>query len=97
MQTRWMSSLLAILRILLSIGKEEVILSRLNELEVTFDTSLMHTSFTSESAANHMTGSEKTAAYHMSASCDSMISSSYGSVQPQELLARFVSESTSVA
>lgn len=74
-----MSTVLAILRILLSIGKEEVILSRLNELEITFDTNLMSSSFA-------MSGS---GVGHMSTSVDSMISSSYGSVQPQELLARY--------
>ncbi|XP_067936803.1 huntingtin-like [Watersipora subatra] len=79
-QQRWMSTVLALLRVLLSIGKEEVILSRLNELDITFDTSLMLSSYSLSSSG---TG-------RMYTSQDSMISSSQGTVQPQEILASFL-------
>lgn len=85
---RWLSTILAILRVLLQIGKEEVILSRLNEIEVYFDTS--HMTFGVSGAgtsSSHMTWSSS----HMSESADSLISSSYGTVQPQEVFSRSVS------
>lgn len=72
---RWMSTVLSLLRILLLIGKEEVILSRLNEIEIMFDT-------------GHMTSSTGGL---MSESYDSLIASSYGSIPPQEVLARYLS------
>ena len=86
-----MSSVLAILRVLLLIGKEEVLLSRLSEIEITFDRSFMVSSMIS-----HMTNSSSGVMGHMSnsnalsQSSESLVSSSFGTIPPQDLLAGYV-------
>ena len=86
-----MSTVLAILRVLLLIGKEEVLLSRLSEIEITFDRSFMVSSMIS-----HMTNSSSGVMGHMSnsnalsQSSESLVSSSFGAIPPQDLLAGYV-------
>ncbi|KAF6030712.1 hypothetical protein EB796_010963 [Bugula neritina] len=92
MQERWLSSVLALFRVLLSIGKEEVILSRLNELEISFDRSLLSNSFMASGSFYSSTDEFTSTFRQMSESSESVISSSCGSVLPQELLASFLTQ-----